>query len=143
MSKIIILIVMVMLVLSGCKPSVGNELVESGVKGEEVGRGVVGRIDKFQLEVDFGDKLASYSAELAGGESALSVLQDYAGEGGVEVKLKQYDFGSLVESVGGKKNTADRAWIFFVNGESGNRAADRVVLKPGDKVEWKYMKPIY
>ena len=42
---------------------------------------------------------------------------------------------------GGTENTKDLSWIYFVNGKSGEVAADKYELKNGDKVEWKYMKP--
>jgi hypothetical protein len=35
------------------------------------------------------------------------------------------------------------AWIYFVNDESGQIAADQYQLAPGDIVEWKYIKPEY
>jgi len=46
-----------------------------------------------------------------------------------------------VESVDGLVNSASQAWIYFVNGEAGQVAADQHQLTAGDRVEWRYTKP--
>lgn len=61
----------------------------------------------------------------------------------LELQTKQYDFGIFVEGVGDQKMTKDKAWIYYVNGKSGEVASDTYVLKQGDIVEWKYTTPIY
>lgn len=61
----------------------------------------------------------------------------------LELQTKQYDFGIFVEAVGDQKNTKDMAWIYYVNGKSGEVASDKYILKQGDAVEWKYTTPIY
>ena len=37
--------------------------------------------------------------------------------------------------------SAQMAWIYHVNGESGTIAADKMKVNPGDTVEWKYIPP--
>jgi hypothetical protein len=61
-----------------------------------------------------------------------------AEKNGWEVKVKDYDFGKLVEAVGGTANTADKSWFFYVNGVVGDKASDQFEVKAGDKVEWRY-----
>jgi hypothetical protein len=60
-----------------------------------------------------------------------------------QIQTKQYDFGIFIEAVGDKKNTKEKAWIYSVNGQSGEVASDKYELKQGDAVEWKYTTPIY
>lgn len=60
----------------------------------------------------------------------------------LEVGTKQYDFGIFVEKIGSTASKEDRAWIYYVNGKSGDIAADKKELKTGDSVEWKYEKPL-
>lgn len=61
----------------------------------------------------------------------------------LQLQTKQYDFGVFVEGIGDQKNTTEKAWIYYVNGKSGEVASDKYVLKQGDTVEWKYTTPIY
>jgi hypothetical protein len=75
------------------------------------------------------------------GETAFSVLKNYLDEKDILYTTKSYDFGMFVESINGKISGADMAWIYYVNGKSGNIASDKYMLKAGDKVEWKYEKP--
>ena len=55
-----------------------------------------------------------------------------------ELLTKDYNFGKLVVSIGGTANSKDMAWIYYVNDEAGDKAADKFKLVSGDKVEWKY-----
>lgn len=61
----------------------------------------------------------------------------------IQLQTKQYDFGVFVEGIGEIKNTPEKAWIYYVNGKSGEVASDKYELKQGDSVEWKYTTPIY
>jgi hypothetical protein len=70
-----------------------------------------------------------------------SLLETYTKERSVNLKTKIYSIGTLVEAIGSKENTSDLAWIYFVNGISGDVAADKKRLQVGDIVEWKYLKP--
>ena len=94
------------------------------------------------LEIDFGDgKVATYSGLPATGETAYEILSEVAKKEGMTIDAKQYDFGIFIQGIGGKENTNDKSWIYFVNGEAGNVAADQRILEAGDRVEWKYIKP--
>jgi len=75
------------------------------------------------------------------GATPFGLLEKYTQEKQISLQTKVYSFGILVESIGTKTNTAEKAWIYFVNGKSGEVAADRKALKSGDLVEWKYLKP--
>ncbi len=75
--------------------------------------------------------------------TAFSLLESVAEEEEIKVTTKQYDFGIFVESIGGVENTKERAWIYFVNGKSGEVASDQYKLSSGDVVEWRYIEPIY
>lgn len=75
------------------------------------------------------------------GTNALNLLENLAEEKDWEIEKKQYDFGSLVISVDGCENSKKKSWIYFVNGESGQVAADKYQLKQDDKIEWKYIEP--
>lgn len=82
-----------------------------------------------------------YSEDFREGATAFSILSDAGQSKLIKLETKQYDFGVFVESINGFKSASKKSWIYFVNGKSGNIAADKYVLMPGDKVEWKYITP--
>ena len=91
--------------------------------------------------MNFGDSIATESGiEASTPYEALAFMTKLKG---LELKVKQYDFGVFIEKIGDKANTTDNAWIYFVNGKSAQTAADKVALVNGDTVEWRYTKPIY
>lgn len=65
-------------------------------------------------------------------------LEKAAKDNDWELLSKDYDFGKLVVSIGGTASGKDMAWIYYVNGKPGDKAADKFKLVSGDKVEWKY-----
>ncbi len=89
--------------------------------------------------IDDSTHIATYSAVMA--VTPYASLQAVMDELHIPVTVKRYDFGVFVDGVGDKKNTSDRAWIYFVNGISGNVASDEMKLHAGDAVTWRYMKP--
>ena len=94
-----------------------------------------------KLSVNFGDgKEMTYESEKESA-TAYGLLEIAAADKGVELVTETYDFGILVKSINGYESTAEKAWIYFVNGESGTVAADQYILEPGDAVEWRYMPP--
>jgi hypothetical protein len=103
-------------------------------------------VDEGQVElvVDFSEgEVATFSAVIEQGATVLSVLKGVLLGEGVGLEAKEYDFGVLVEAIGGRENSQDRAWIYFVNGQAGEVAADRKEVVGGDVVEWKYIEPVY
>ena len=94
------------------------------------------------LVIDFGDQeQVSYSAEHEQSVTALSLLMDAAEENDVEIQVTEYDFGTMVDSIGGRESSSEMAWIYFINGQSANVGADSYEVEPGDTIEWKYIEP--
>jgi KaiC/GvpD/RAD55 family RecA-like ATPase len=99
---------------------------------------------KTTLVLEFSeDEIDTYSLLQAEPATAFTLLEKIAQEEGIELVTKKYDFGILVESIGGEENTKERAWIYFVNGKAGEVASDQYELSDGDVVEWRYVEPIY
>ncbi len=92
-----------------------------------------------KVVIDFGESRAVSSDVQAA--TVFSALQEAAQKNNLQLQTKVYDFGTLVEKIGDYENTADKVWIYYVNGESGQIAADQMELKAGDLVEWKYVTP--
>jgi len=92
--------------------------------------------------VDFGneEKLnAAYKWE--GTKTVFDALVAIAQQEDIKIETQQYDFGVFVKNINGRENTAEKAWIYFVNGKAGQVAADKYELSPNDVVEWKYIIP--
>jgi len=98
--------------------------------------------EKIELIIDYGNgNSSSHSLNTSGEETAFSILEKIAKEEKIALNTQQYDFGIFVKAIGEKESSAEMAWIYFVNEESGQVAADQYQLKAGDKVEWKYIAP--
>jgi hypothetical protein len=107
------------------------------------------RLDQYQQqfglvaapqEVDITVKFSAdkTSDQKVAATTAFEVLEKISQEQGWEIKTKDYDFGKLVEAIDGVANTKAKVWIFYVNGEAGDKASDKFELKAGDKIEWQY-----
>lgn len=88
---------------------------------------------------DTGAIIATESGVAA--ETAFGALTAAAAKKQWEVKAKQYDFGVFVQEIGTLANTREKSWIYFVNGKSGEVAADKQQVAAGDFIEWKYITP--
>jgi hypothetical protein len=88
-----------------------------------------------------GESVATYDGVIA--PTVYDALIQFASQTAIPIGQKHYDFGVFIESIGDKLNTKDNAWIYYVNGISGDMAADKKIIKPGDIVEWRYEKPLY
>ncbi|OIO15191.1 hypothetical protein COV53_06550 [Candidatus Gottesmanbacteria bacterium CG11_big_fil_rev_8_21_14_0_20_37_11] len=89
-----------------------------------------------KVVIDFGD------GNIITGEvkanNAYESLVIASKDSGLEIFTKEYDFGLMVTSIGGKQNSNEKAWMYSVNDRSGDKSADQYIIKPGDTVEWKY-----
>lgn len=94
------------------------------------------------LLIDYGETESPvFEHALINETTAFSILKDTLDKEDIPYETQQYDFGIFVQSINGFESTADMAWIYFVNGESGNVAADQYTLENGDEVEWRYVPP--
>ena len=94
------------------------------------------------LTVDYGNgKSTSYeNLGITTNETAFSLLKKKMDETGVVIKTKNYDYGTMVESIGGTAASSEYFWGYTVNGQMGSVSADKYVLNPDDSVEWVYTK---
>jgi len=94
--------------------------------------------------VDYGNgETVTVNVDLSETQTAISALEYFADTYNINLETTQYDFGVLVDSINGKENTEDFAWIYFVNGESASVGADQYKLNPGDTILWKYTEPVF
>jgi biopolymer transport protein ExbD len=95
-----------------------------------------------RLQIDYGNgEINTYEYNFTDNKSAFDILKDTAVKENIPLETQQYDFGVFIKSIGEKESTTDKAWIYFINGKSGQVAADKYELKSTDSVEWKYIMP--
>ncbi len=94
------------------------------------------------ISIDFGNKdIKAYELTVGADDTAFSVLKSATETNNIELVTKQYDFGVFVQKIDKFESSAKKSWIYYVNNESGQIAADQMKLKNGDKVEWVYETP--
>jgi hypothetical protein len=95
-----------------------------------------------EVTIDFGaGRVMTFPVKYSDGDSAYSVVERATKDNKLAFQIQEYDFGKLVLAIDGYSNSSEAAWIYFVNGESGQVAADHHDIKQGDVVEWKYLAP--
>ncbi len=123
-----LVVLLIMVALVGCRQEVVSDQSDPNGVGEESSRVEV------SLEVDG----QVYETEIEVGISVLELLELVSRENGVEVRMKEYSFGSLVEAIGEKENNDERTWIYYVDGVAGDVGAGEKILAGGERVEWRY-----
>jgi len=73
-------------------------------------------------------------------ETVCSLLQKLAKKENISLSIKYFKgMGAFVESIEGLKNGKNgKYWLYFVNGKLANTACDKMRVKKGDVVEWKF-----
>lgn len=96
-----------------------------------------------KVNLSYGDgKSDTFDYNFEGAKTAFDALEEMADQKSIKIESQKYDFGVFIKSIAGYVNSADKAWIFYINGNSADKAADKYELRHGDVVEWKYIQPI-
>ena len=85
----------------------------------------------------------SFDYNFVEGKTVFDALTELSNSHSFPIETQMYDFGVFVKSINNTQNTNDMSWIFFVNGKSADVAADKLELKNGDLIEWKYIEPTF
>lgn len=71
--------------------------------------------------------------------TVFSVLQDVTTKAGIALDFDPPgQYGVFVKAIAGKVGTDKQFWIYQINGQDGQVAADAATVKNGDTVTWKY-----
>jgi len=96
-------------------------------------------VTKAQVNFIVGDK--KYSAAILPGQSVYEAMQILSSTTSFTFKAKYYpSLGYFIDEINGVKNTDGFYWTLYVNDTYSTVGAAQVILKDGDKVEWKYEK---
>ncbi len=97
------------------------------------------KTNQVTLILDLGSgEISTFSAVIA--KTAFEALEKVAEKQNFKIEVQEYDFGILVQSINGLKNTPEKAWFYYVNNQMADKSADKLELKDGDQVFWKYEK---
>lgn len=95
------------------------------------------------LMFDYGDGMVRTYMDIAvtASTTVLDATKTLTEREKLEFKAKDYgDMGSLVEQIGLKKNGSEgKYWQYWVNNVSSQVAADKLSVKAGDVIEWKFL----
>jgi hypothetical protein len=81
------------------------------------------------------------TSEFNEGMTAFDLLKKEAEKLSLTIETKNYDVGIFIQAIGDKKNGQDeKYWLYYVNGQMSNLSADKMIIKAGDKVEFKFEK---
>ena len=76
------------------------------------------------------------------GMTAFDLLKSQAEKSLITLKTKDYDIGLFIEAIGDKENGKDgKYWQYYINDDLPMVAADKKIVRVGDKVEFRFEKP--
>lgn len=97
------------------------------------------------MMLDFGDGTVRTfpNVELSGAQNVFAATKalSESGNGFVFKSQPPGQYGIMIDQIGNRKNGEGGAyWLFWVNNAMAEQSADNTILKPGDVVEWKFIK---
>lgn len=84
------------------------------------------------------EEVGECDVTLKEGATAADALDKCAENRKFEVGYKQYDFGRMVNKIGGREADSKNFWALYYNGQMANEGADALKIKGGDVTEWRY-----
>jgi len=61
---------------------------------------------------------------------------------GMTLDYTEYDIGIFINSIGDVQNNKEekKNWMYYINGESAKQGVGKQIVKPGDKIEFRFEK---
>ena len=139
-NKLLLIVILVGIVFVGWKLVPPSTFSRPAIPSDDT-KTVLVQKSSVHVTINNDDSVVTYDNVMA--ETVFDALSTVCAGNTITLEKKQYDFGVFVEKIGDRANTKEKAWIYYINGKSGEVAADKQVLKSGDKIEWRYQKPLY
>ena len=98
--------------------------------------------DDLEIVIDDGSGYPkNFKVEVKDRTTAFDVLKEKAEELNFNLKYEMYDIGVFIKSIDGVKNgDQGKYWLYYINGEMPTLAADKITVKGGDGIEFKFEK---
>lgn len=109
---------------------------------KEAGNQDIKNAETVSLVIDKGEgSPVTVTGESKEGMTAFDLLKEKTIELNLTLETKTYDMGIFIEAIGDKKNgEGGKYWLYYINSQMPQVAADKYLLKVGDKVEFKFEK---
>jgi len=94
----------------------------------------------FKLLIDTGSGKYDFSVTIKEGVTVFDVLKKISSENNFSFVYQEGSLGAFVEEIYGVKNeaTANKYWMFKVNGRLANEGASSLKVNNNDIIEWYY-----
>lgn len=84
-----------------------------------------------------------YEGAINESTSIYDFMTELRRKGKINFKEKNYmGMGKFIEEVNGVKNSGEKNWIYYINGQKANVGVSNYKLINGDIVSWKYEENI-
>lgn len=84
---------------------------------------------------------AEYPLAVSGTENVIDVMRTLASTTDFSFTGSETpSLGFFVESISGRKSGEGKYWFLYVNGASSPKGASQTIVRPGDRIEWRYQE---
>ncbi len=123
------------------KDTVANQLqspIASATPIDDVN--VIASDQQAQVKISFAAANAPiFLVEITLEMTAFDALKAAAQKANLKIDAKSSNFGIIVNSIGQFSGGQDgKYWLYYVNGQMAQVAADKLKIKDGDQIEWKF-----
>lgn len=142
--KITIGIIIGMIIVVGGQLALSNK-IKQFIPSEIIDNRQENAQQEVFLIIDDGQRSPqNFESKFREGMTAFDLLFEKTEEKSILLETKTYDIGVLIETIGDAKNgNSGKYWLYYVNGEMPQVAADKKEIKAGDKVEFKFEKSLF
>ncbi len=113
---------------------------ESGlVLAETAGIGAAAQSETGQVSLSVDG--AAYAVSVAEEATVADVMARVAAESSLAYQTKEFPgLGAFVDEINGKRGQNGHYWILHINGKKSELGISQAVVRPGDRIEWRYEK---
>lgn len=93
-------------------------------------------VEKIDLLVDYGEDISKiFELEFKQGDTVFDLLQ----ETDLDLEYTEYETGVFIKEISGIKNGQnDKYWLYYINNEMAQKACNKLEVKKGDKIEFRF-----
>ena len=142
---LVLVIILILIMLGAWKffsgQQAGDDLANVSNTGSEQGEND-SQAQKASLVIINGvSEDQTFEFEVGEETTAFSMLREASEDNDIELSFQDSEFGVFIEKIGPFENGNDgKYWLYYINGEMPQVAADKHQVEPGDKVEFRFVE---